>query len=165
MKYAPCGRSFRNKGSSCERNSLPDDCNAEPWNRRFLWRDCLVQTGGVIDCRRAKGIELMGGPKFGRQLLDKLRRRVNPVDFFKSCGEVNLFECLEPFLALAGRKRLQVGQFSFHRFALGGKFEVVFNRFPQQARHKTKRQELQGTYILVDEFPRPPADSLQTIPA
>ena len=77
------------------RDALAYNRNTEPRQQRRLWRHGGAQSIRVCDRRRAKGIELVCCPEVSGELLDKLRRRIYPIELFKLRGKLDFCESLE----------------------------------------------------------------------
>ena len=60
--------------------TLSDDGNAQTRGHGRLWRHRRLQTAGIIHRRLAKLVQLVGAPQMRRELLDKLGRRVDPIE-------------------------------------------------------------------------------------
>src|SRR6202795_201980 len=108
-------------------DALADNRNPQPRNRGTLRWQRRPQTLRVSERRQAKGIQLVGRPKIRRELLDKLRRRVYPIELFELGGKMDLSKSLKPILDLPRRKRVKICKFSLERFALRGKLEIVID--------------------------------------
>ena len=132
---------------------LADDGDSEARHGRRLRRHNRAQTIGVSERRGSKSIQLMGGPEMRGELFHKLAGGVDPIEIFELGGKTDLREASQPVLELFGRERVQVGQFFFQSAALGGKLEIVFNDFSQQAGQEAQRQALQRGNIAADQFP------------
>ena len=134
-------------------NSLADDGDAQARRGRRLWRCNRAQTIGVGERRGAKSIELVSGPKMRGELFHKLRGRVDPIEIFKLRGKTDVREALQPVLNLFGREGVQIGKFLLQCPALGGKLEIIFNDFSQQAWKEAQRQALQRRNVADNQFP------------
>src|SRR4029077_21232295 len=102
-------------------------------NCRRLGRDSGVQAVSVSDGGGSKGIELVRSPEIGRELLHKLRRRIDPVETLERGGKRDLLESLQPVFMFLRGERVEIGEFPFQGFAFGRKLEIVLDGFPQQA--------------------------------
>src|SRR5580700_6148596 len=133
-------------------DALADNRNPQPGNRWTLRWQRRPQTLRISERRRAKGIQLVGRPEIRRELLDKLRWRVYPIELFELRGKMDLSESFEPILDLFGRKRVQISKFPLERFALRGKLEIVIDGLSQQAWQKTQWQPLERSEFVRDKF-------------
>ena len=68
--------------------ALADDCNAETRGRGRLRRLRRLKTVGIIDCRLAKRVQLVGAPQMRRELFHKLGRRVYPIKLLEFFGQL-----------------------------------------------------------------------------
>ena len=85
-------------------NTLADDGDSEPRNRRRLGRDGRMQTVRVFVRGFAKCVELMRAPEMGGELFHELCGLPDPVEGFELWREADFVEILEPFLEFCGRK-------------------------------------------------------------
>ena len=114
-------------------DSLADDGDSEARHGRQLRRYNRAQTIGVGDCGDSKGVELVSGPEMRRELFHELRGSIHPIGILKLGGKADLREALQPVLDLFGGEGVQISEFFFQGAALGGKLEIVFDNFTQQA--------------------------------
>src|SRR5690349_18335486 len=66
--------------STVEINSLANDRNSQAWKFGLFSRDRGLEALGVLRSGQSEGVQLMGRPQMRRELLDKLGRRINPVE-------------------------------------------------------------------------------------
>src|SRR5438132_3428383 len=143
---------FAKEGLVMGGDSLADDGDSEARRGRRLRRHNRAQTISVGDRGDSKGVELVSGPEMRRELFHELRGSINPIGILKLSGKTNLREALQPLFDLIGGERIQISKFFFQGATLGGKLEIVFDNFPQQARQKAQRQASQRGNVFGDQF-------------
>jgi hypothetical protein len=124
-------------------DSLSDDGDAQPWNRRRLRGNSLPQTITIVIRGFAECVELMRAPQMCGKLFYELRGRLDPIKSFQLRGKFDFVEFVKPLFALIVGERTDFSQLPFMGSPLGGKLEIEINEFAEQARLETQRQRLQ----------------------
>src|SRR5215831_20058843 len=108
-------------------DALPHNRDSEARDGGAFWRLCCVQPVTVVGSSLAKFVLLMGGPEVSGKLFDKLRRQIDPVEFFQCRRQLNGSKGRKPFLPLLLGQGSEMVDFPVERLAFHGKFVVVFD--------------------------------------
>src|SRR5664279_5105958 len=136
------------QGRIIRRYALPDDRNSEPAHSSRLRRHSHTQAIAVNHRGVSKRIQLMRVPEILRQLLNKLSRKIDPIQMLQFGRKRELKERLKPLFDLRGRKRAQDSQFAINRRAFRRELKIIVNHFLQQAGHKGERELLDCTQMV-----------------